>query len=261
MSTSSVLASLVHDPPRTAVVADFDGSLAPIVADPAAAVALPGVLEVLEDLVGNVGTVAIISGRPVEFLASRLPIGGLILVGNYGLERLVDGLVVLDPSAAPFLPAIAEAADEAERAWPGLHVERKGGIAVTLHWRGDPDQGEAAAAWAEATGVRLGLKVVLGRMARELRPNVPTDKGTVLEGLLRDHDAALFAGDDHGDLAAFDALDRLAAVCALRAAVRVGVASTEGPAEICSRADVVVDGPAGLSALLSELVAALRERD
>jgi trehalose 6-phosphate phosphatase len=260
MGTSSVLAGLVRDPLRTAVVADFDGSLAPIVADPAAAVAVPEALEVLAGLVSRVGTVAIISGRPVGFLAERLPVEGVTLVGQYGLERLVDGVVVIDPSATAFLPAIAEAADEAEQTWPGLHVERKGGIAVTLHWRGDPDRGDSAAAWAEAAGARLGLEVVPGRMARELRPDVATDKGTVLEELLADRDAALFAGDDHGDLAAFDALDRLASAGALRTAVRVGVASAEGPAEISSRADLVVAGPVGLASLLAELLAALDER-
>lgn len=252
-----MLAGLVRDPRRSAVVVDFDGSLAPIVADPATAVALPAALGALEALVGHVGTVAIVSGRPVAFLAERLPIDGLTLVGLYGLERLLDGVVVVDPSVVPFLPAIAEAADEAERAWPGLHVERKGDIAVTLHWRGDPDRGDEAAAWAEAAGARLGLEVLPGRMARELRPGVPTDKGTVLEGLVVDRDAALFAGDDHGDLAAFDALDRLAASGALVTAVRVAVGSAEGPAEIRSRADLVVDGPAGLASLLAELAAEL----
>ena len=252
-----MLAGLVRDPGRSAIVADFDGSLAPIVGDPAAAVALPGALGVLEALVRRVGTVAIVSGRPVDFLAARLPVAGLELVGQYGLERLVDGSVVVDPSAAPFLPAVAEAADEAERVWPGLHVERKGGIAVTLHWRGDPGRGDAAAAWAEDTGARLGLDVVPGRMARELRPGVPTDKGTVLETLVVDRDAALFAGDDHGDLAAFDALDHLVASGSLVSAVRVGVASTEGPDEIRTRADLVVDGPVGLADLLTELVTEL----
>jgi len=57
-----------------------------------------------------------------------------------------------------------------------------------------------------------------------------------------------------GDLAAFDALDRLETSGALRTAVRVGVASDEGPPEIRARADIVVDGPSGLAALLDQLV-------
>jgi trehalose 6-phosphate phosphatase len=260
VSASPVLSGLVRDPRRAAVVVDFDGSLAPIVGDPAAAVALPAGRDALDALVGRVGTVAVVSGRPVAFLADRLPNRGLTLVGQYGLERLVDGAIVVDGSAAPFLSAVAEVADEAERSWPGLHVERKGGLAVTLHWRADPEQGPQAAAWAGATGARLGLEVVPGRMARELRPRVATDKGTALEALLVDRDAALFAGDDHGDLTAFDALDRLAGSGALRTAVRVAVGSPEVPPEILARADVIVDGPAGLAALLAALVAELDGR-
>jgi trehalose 6-phosphate phosphatase len=242
-----------RDPGRSAVVADFDGSLAPIVADPAAAVALPAAVTALEGLVRRFGTVAVVSGRPAAFLAERLPVEGLTLVGQYGLEHVVGGVVVVDPSVEPFLPAIARVADDAERTWPDLHVERKGGLAVTLHWRGAPEQGGDAAAWADAIGARFGLEVVPGRMAREFRAGVPIDKGTVLEALASDRDAALFAGDDHGDLSAFDALDRLEASGALRTAVRVGVASDEGPPEIRTRADIVVDGPPGLAALLMAL--------
>jgi trehalose 6-phosphate phosphatase len=225
------------------------------VADPASAVALPAALTALAGLLRRFGTVAVVSGRPVEFLAARLPVEGLTFVGQYGLERLVDGVVIVDPSVEPFLPAIARVADDAEQVWPDLHVERKGGLAVTLHWRGAPDQGANAAAWADATAARLGLDVVPGRMAREFRAGVPIDKGTVLESLVADCDAALFAGDDHGDLAAFDALDRLERSGALVTAVRVGVASDEGPEEIRTRADLVVDGPPGLASLLAELAA------
>ncbi len=241
-------------------MADFDGSLAPIVADPAAAVALPAALTALEALVSRFGTVAVVSGRPAAFLGERLPVEGLTVVGQYGLERIVDGVVVVDPSVEPFLPAIARVADDAERTWPDLHVERKGGLAVTLHWRGEPSQGDDAAAWADAIATELGLDVVPGRMAREFRAGVPIDKGTVLESLVADRDAALFAGDDHGDLAAFDALDRLTASGVLATAVRVGVASDEGPPEICTRADVVVDGPAGLARLLTDLTEAADAR-
>jgi trehalose 6-phosphate phosphatase len=257
-AVAPVLEGLLRDPARTAVVADFDGSLAPIVSDPAAAVVLPAALSTLKGLVRGFGTVAIVSGRPAPFLAERLPVDGLTIVGQYGLERFVDGSVVVDASVGPYLSAIAQVADDAELVWPDLHVERKGDLAVTLHWRGAPEQGADAALWADATGARLGLDVVPGRMAREFRAGVPIDKGTVVESLVDDRDAALFAGDDHGDLAAFDALDRLEASGALTTAVRVGVASDEGPAEIRDRADVVVDGPPELVELLAELVRAVQ---
>ena len=53
------------------MIVDFDGTLAPIVADPPAAAPLPGAAAVLTRLARCVGTVAVVSGRPVAFLRER----------------------------------------------------------------------------------------------------------------------------------------------------------------------------------------------
>jgi trehalose 6-phosphate phosphatase len=60
-------------------------------------------------------------------------------------------------------------------------------------------------------------------------------------------DRALYAGDDTTDLDGFAALD------GLEVAVRVAVASSEGPSELRERADVVVDSPAAFAKLLRDL--------
>ena len=85
----------------------------------------------------------------------------------------------------------------------------------------------------------------------EVRP-AGRDKGRALRGLCDPAPSAvLFAGDDVGDLPAFDA------VAALRAEGVPGLtlcsASAEGPAALRERADLVVDGPAGVVALLADL--------
>ena len=97
-----------------------------------------------------------------------------------------------------------------------------------------------------------------GRMAVELRPPVPVDKGTtVADAGARRARSPRFAGDDAGDLPAFAALrDARRARATLEHAVTIGVASDESPPEIRA-ADVVVDGPAGLAALLDELADAI----
>ncbi|MFM7718645.1 MAG: trehalose-phosphatase, partial [Actinomycetota bacterium] len=87
---------------------------------------------------------------------------------------------------------------------------------------------------------------------------VPADrplKGGAVERIVGEHalDAALFAGDDLADLEAFQALDRLAAQREGFVAVRVAVRGSETPAEVLDAADVVVDGPEGLVALLAQL--------
>jgi trehalose 6-phosphate phosphatase len=81
------------------------------------------------------------------------------------------------------------------------------------------------------------------------------DKGTAVEELAAGASAALFIGDDRGDLAAFDALTRLVDEGRLAQAVRVAVRSAEAPAELLERADLVVDGPVGALRLLDELAA------
>jgi trehalose 6-phosphate phosphatase len=77
--------------------------------------------------------------------------------------------------------------------------------------------------------------------------------------LARGAAAALFAGDDAGDLPAFSALRALVAGGELAHAVSVGVHSEESPAAIAAQ-DVVVDGPAGLAALLAALADAISAR-
>jgi len=254
------LQPFVDEPAGSAFFADFDGSLSPIVRDPDAATVLPAARAALARLVPRLRSVAVVSGRPAAFLFDALALDGVTYVGAYGLEQIVDGEVVVDERVQPWVGAIARAADEADDALPGLLVERKGSVAVTIHWRTRPERGPEALAWAEETAARLRLEGPLrGRMAVELRPPVPVDKGTTVAALARGAAAAAFAGDDVGDIPAFVALHGLARDGVLAHGVSIGVTSPESPPEI-SEADVVVDGPTGLAAVLASLADALSAR-
>jgi trehalose 6-phosphate phosphatase len=70
----------------------------------------------------------------------------------------------------------------------------------------------------------------------------------------RDARAVLFAGDDVGDLPAYEAVEALRAEGV--AGVAVCAVSAEVPAA-AERADMVVSGPAGVVSLLDALVAAI----
>jgi trehalose 6-phosphate phosphatase len=151
-------------------------------------------------------------------------------------------------------PAVAAAAADAEALLPGVLVERKAGISVTLHWRTCPGREEEIRTVAAGLAARHGLDAPLrGRRAVELRPPVALDKGDAVRTLVAGCAVAAFAGDDAGDLPAFDALDALVASGVLDAASRIGVRSDEAPAAVLDRADLVVDGPAALLALLDSL--------
>jgi trehalose 6-phosphate phosphatase len=245
-----------QDAQRVAVISDYDGTLAAIVDDPSKAVALPAALDALRDLVDRVALVAIVSGRPVAFLRENVPVAGITLVGQYGLEQVFEGRIVVDPRVKPYLPDVASAAQEAAERWPELPMERKGELAFTVHWRTRPDR---APTTTEITRFadRHGLTIVPGRRACELRPPVPVDKGVAVRRFLEasSFEAVVFIGDDRGDLSAFDALDRgQAASGGELTVVRVAVRSSEVPPELLERADVIVDGPEGVATFLSSLV-------
>ena len=201
----------MEDARHAVVLVDFDGSLAPIVDNPALARPLPAAREALARLVPLVARVAIVSGRPVAFLVDALALDGVVYAGLYGLERLVDGEVVVDPRAEPWLDVMAQVAHDADAAFPDLLVENKGRVAVTVHWRNAPSLAAEAQAFAAGLARRYDLDPPLrGRMSVELRPPVPVDKGTVTAELVTGASVAVFAGDDAGDLVAFDVLARLA---------------------------------------------------
>jgi trehalose 6-phosphate phosphatase len=237
------------EPRRAAILTDFDGTLAPIVADPAAARALPGAVDVLHALAGRYGLVGVVSGRPVSFLAEHVGTG-LWLSGLYGLEGLAHGERFEAPIAAEWRAVVVGSAERAAERFGAL-VEPKG-LSLTIHFRTRPDLEDDVRAWAASEAERSGLAVRAAKASLELHPPVTADKGTVVEAAAADMASVCFLGDDVGDLPAFDGLDRLAETGVHT--VRVAVSTPEAPAEVLERADVVVDGPAGALAVLESLL-------
>ena len=256
------LAAIRRDPARALIATDFDGTLAPIVADPREARADPGAVAALRELAGLVGTLAVITGRPaaeaVE-LGGFESVPGLIVLGHYGLERWQGGALT-GPGDLPGveaarerLPGVLAGAGAPEGVW----VEDKGS-ALAVHTRRAADPVGALAALREplaGLAADVGLVVEPGRLVIELRPP-GMDKGAALTALAAERQAGpvLFAGDDLGDLAAF------AAVRALRGEGHPGVTvcSASGEvSELAAEADLVVDGPGGIAALLSWLARSL----
>lgn len=252
------LAGLRRDPARTAVLADFDGTLAHIVPEPGAARAAPEVVDLLHRLARHYGCVAVVSGRPVSFLAERLDLAvrpaGLRAIGLYGLEEACGTAVTRPPAVEVWRPVVEAAARLADAEMPAeVTVERKG-LSVTLHWRTSPAAADVAAAWAERCAAELGLEIRPARMSVELAPPLAMDKGAVVERLCAGRTAALYLGDDIGDLPALEALERLGAGGAV-ATLRLAVASDEAPPELLAAAEQVVDGVAGAVEVLQALAA------
>ena len=264
-SRDELLDRLRADRSNAGIFCDFDGTLADIVEDPGESRPVDGAVEVLSALTRAFARVGVVSGRPAAFLLDRLgpalddehdptdaEHGTLLLAGLYGLEVVRDGEVVATEEARRWGPVLEEAVARLEDEAPeGVSVEGKG-FTVVLHFRSRPELADDARALADREAARSELVVGEGRQSFELRPPLPTSKGTVVAEAAAGLAAACFLGDDHGDLTAFDALDDLAQKGA--ATVRVGVRSEEAPDELLDRADIVVDGPTGVVDLLRSLI-------
>jgi trehalose 6-phosphate phosphatase len=257
LDVAATIDALTERAADTIILCDYDGSLAPIVDRPEDAVVLPAAIDALHRLVGRVGKVGIVSGRPVQFLASHLPVPDLLFVGLYGMESMAAGVRQVDPRVVEHEAVVALAADEADALLPGVIVERKSGVSFTLHWRMAPDREQEVRSVAAELARRHGLDEWHSRFAVELRPPVAIDKGTAIDALIEGFSVAAFAGDDTGDLAAFAALAVAAADGRLSRAVRIGVQSEEMPDTLPAAVDLLVDGPTGLAVLLEAVASRL----
>jgi len=228
-------------------VLDFDGTLAEIVARPEHARPVDGARDALVELAGRYRTVAIVTGRRSEEVAALLDVPHVTYVGLYGLEDGANELVTA------IVPRVQTATAETPEAW----VEDKG-VSVAVHYRQAPDPVSARAALLVAlqpVATEAGLELIEGKMVLELVPPDLPLKGGAVERLAREHElrALLYAGDDHADLDAFVALDRMIGSGVVRAAVRVAVRGPETPPALVDAADVVAEGPAELVRLLRTL--------
>jgi trehalose 6-phosphate phosphatase len=191
--------------------------------------------------------VAVISGRPNETLRRLLPVDGVVLVGLYG--------VIEDQALRGKILAVRGSVEAAIANVNGAWIEDKG-VSLSVHYRAASDPATAEALLVpglERLADQFELSVVRGKMVIEVAAGAMPGKGAVVERLVTDHALAgcLYAGDDQPDLDAFSALDRL--TTAGKATVKVAVRTEETPEELLDRADLVVDRPAGLVALLSRI--------
>ncbi len=257
-------AALVRAAAEAVVGLDFDGTLAPIVEDPARAHIHPEAGAVLAALADQVRAVAVVTGRPAR---QALDLGGLERVGNaigdagkelylfgqYGNERWSStNRRVIAPrpphGLATFiadLPRLLRRLDAED-----VHLEEKG-LAVAVHTRrvADPEATYAALLPAlREQAARHDLVVEPGRSVVEVRsPGV--HKGQAVRTLVDELGAGgfLFAGDDLGDLEAFDAV---AALGERGMPTLLVCSASEEESALVEHSDVVVKGPAGVLDLL-----------
>lgn len=262
-------AAVVRAAAETVVGLDFDGTLAPIVEDPAEAHIHPDARVVLAGLAEQVLAIAVVTGRPAR---QALDLGGLEKVGNaigdagkelylfgqYGNERWSSTqrrIIAPRPPAglASFtaeLPRLLRRHDAGD-----AHVEEKG-LAVAVHTRrlAEADRAfEELLPALEERAARYDLVVEPGKQVIEVR-SPGMDKGVVVGKLAEELDAGgfVFIGDDLGDVGAFEAVAELGRTGL--STLLVCSASDEESA-LVELSDVLVHGPDGVMALLRRLTA------
>ncbi|GAA1657481.1 trehalose-phosphatase [Kribbella alba] len=261
--------AIVGDPAGAVIATDFDGTLSPLVEDPAMSRAAEGALDALARLARYVGQVAIVTGRPA-LVATELSgvsghpgLGRLVVLGHYGLERWEASTGAVTSEPVPPGVAVARAKLPAllrDVGFPDAFVEDKDS-SLAVHTRRLPDPvGALEALRTPLSGLAesVGLRLEPGNLVLELRPP-GIDKGVALRTLLESSGArsVLYAGDDLGDLAAFGALNDLRSE-GLRAVLVA--ARSSGATELADAADIVVDDPAGVVTVLTALADAIATR-
>ena len=229
-------------PGEVVLVTDFDGTLAEIVQDPAAAKASPEALAALEQLAPVLADVIVLSSRPPAQLERLVPVPGVRLIGDSGLalprHAQRDALDRFNADCGRLLETI-----------PGAWLEVKP-ASTAVHFRNTNMTGSEMVSLLQPILDRGRLEAALGRKVVEVHAR-KAGKGSALAALLPSEDAAgvICFGDDENDRSMFDY------VCTLDIPhMCVGVWSQEAPADLFGKCDLVLPGPAAAVALLAEIV-------
>lgn len=247
----------VLDAEPAGLLTDFDGTLSPIVADPAAARLVDGATDALIALARRLAVVAVVTGRAPLDARRMTGVPGLLVAGNHGTEWLEPDAEM--PAASPEADAarerISTVVDRVPSA-PGVTVEGKG-ISATVHYRTAPDPEAARRAVVDAIGdPGEGVELRPGRMSVEIRPVGLGDKGAATRAIVERFGlrGAVVMGDDVSDLDMFRAVAEARDAGTLRGAIiGVGGADREAPPEVAAAADVVLETPEAAARFLAAL--------
>lgn len=266
--TGSVAVELTSIEPLRAIIemqplgifSDIDGTLAPIVQDPAAAAISPLAKKSLERLIERGVRVALVSGREIEAARRIAGIEGAAYAGNHGLHVWLDGREEATEAVQGY---VAQARDVLTQIgtirYPGVTLEDKGPV-LAFHYRNASDESEARRAimsTIERVGAAGAFGVYEGRKVIELRPPLEINKGTAIVHLAERMGArsAIAIGDDMTDV------DMFRGIRALRAGglpgASVAVWSDEASPDLLEETDYFVRGVEGVEWLLAEILRAL----
>ena len=232
----------IQEANRIALFLDFDGTLAPIVDDPAAAKLASEVRDTLQQLARQESLVlTVISGRAVEDVFVRVRIEGMIYAGNHGLEIFGRNLRFVEPEAdarRDSLRRLREVVAAKLRHVAGVIVEDKG-LTVSVHFRQAseidfPAIEDAVRSSVAAAGALFRLNS--GRKVLEIVPRTGWHKGAAARWIIghlgEDGLLPIYLGDDNSDEDAFAVLRDAVTVRVGRPSASCANYGVPGPAEV-----------------------------
>jgi trehalose 6-phosphate synthase/phosphatase len=192
---------------------DFDGTLAPIADSPDRVALAPSLRFSLEDLRQKM-RLAVVSGRSLDDLASRVDIEGLVYAGNHGAEVRLDGNVLRAIDVEKTTVKLQTFLDRLRASLvriSGTLIEDKG-ITASVHFRQvDPSrEGEVLRVfWAIARDFESLFRITTGKKVIEIRPKAAWNKGQAVARIMELKGRSmlpLYVGDDTTDEDAFRAI-------------------------------------------------------
>jgi trehalose 6-phosphate phosphatase len=205
---------IVSQGDHIAIFLDYDGTLTPIVSQPQDAWLSDSMQQTLRLLAARV-PVAILSGRDLDDVRSRVLVDGIVYAGSHGFD--ISGAGGLRRElGAEYLPELDRAEKELREALddiPGAQLERKH-FSVATHYRNvsENDIPEVMRAVHTVAALHRDLHTIAGKKVYEFLPAIDWNKGKAVLWLLETLDLVrgnvlpIYIGDDRTDEDAFHAL-------------------------------------------------------
>lgn len=200
---------------RLLLITDFDGTLTPIMNHPGDVQLAPSARDLLKEFHAKPNCdVAVISGRSLADIRTRIGINDLVYSGNHGFEIAGPGFEFCPVNIREFRPSLVtllKRVREAVSSIPGVLVEDKG-ITASVHVRNTDNTGRARVSWelGRLLPESPRFHMTHGNMVHEIRPNFDWHKGRAAQWLINriglPTPLTICIGDDRTDEDAFRTL-------------------------------------------------------
>ena len=240
---------------KPALLIDFDGTLSELTPDPSDAVIDPMCLTLLQKLSTILPVIAIVSGRSVKDLQSKIQLNQVELYGNHGAEKFISGKLITRSRENMNLDHIRELLNflKSEVSLPGLIFEDKT-FSASVHYRLSNNHDLARATLSEALRHAPHihrLETFWGKEILEIRLLSGVNKGYAVLDIFKRYQAEsmLFIGDDTTDIDGIDQFIKLRDAGVVKG-LALAVKSKPANKHLLKKADAYIENVEGVGKLL-----------